>query len=47
MLDREQAGREASPSAGLLDSQTIKALHSSDGGQYKVAKRTERRKAIW
>ncbi len=28
MLDREQAGREASPSAGVLDSQTVKApLH--------------------
>jgi putative transposase len=25
MLDRERAGREASPSAGILDSQSVKA----------------------
>ena len=25
MIDRERAGREASPSAGILDSQTVKA----------------------
>jgi hypothetical protein len=25
MLDRERVGREASPSAGILDSQTVKA----------------------
>ena len=40
MLDREQAGREASPSAGALDSQTVKAPHASGGG-YDAAKRTE------
>ncbi len=31
MLDREQAGREASPSAGVLDSQTVKAPHAPGG----------------
>ncbi len=28
MLDRERAGREASPSGGILDSQTVKAPHA-------------------
>ncbi len=28
MLDRERAGREASPSAGVIDSQTVKAPHA-------------------
>jgi len=29
MLDRERAGREASPTAGVLDSQTVKAPHGA------------------
>jgi hypothetical protein len=43
MLDGEAAGREASPTGGVLDSQTVKAafaeVHGFDGG-----KRTARRK---
>ena len=44
MLDREQAGREASPSAGVLDSQTVKAPAASGGGGYDAAKRLKGRK---
>ncbi|WP_424137039.1 IS5 family transposase [Roseomonas chloroacetimidivorans] len=44
MLDREQQGREASPSAGVLDSQTAKAPHAPGGGGYDAAKRTKGRK---
>src|SRR3978361_2256546 len=44
MLYREQGGREASPSAGVLDSQTVKAPHAPDGGGYDAAKRTKGRK---
>lgn len=44
MLDREQSGREASPSAGVLDSQTVKAPHAPGGGGYDAAKRTKGRK---
>ena len=44
MLDREHAGREASPTAGLLDSQTVKALHAPGGGGYDAAKKTKGRK---
>jgi putative transposase len=32
MLDRERAGREASPSGGVLDSQTVKAPHAQRRG---------------
>jgi transposase len=32
MLDRERAGREASPSGGVLDSQTVKAPHAQARG---------------
>ena len=32
MLDREQAGREASPSAAIIDSQTIKAPQGKTRG---------------
>ena len=39
MLDHEQSGREASPSAGVLDSQTVKAPHAPGGG-CDAAKRT-------
>jgi putative transposase len=44
MLDREQAGCEASPSAGVLDSQTVKAPNAPSGGGYDAAKRTKGRK---
>src|SRR4051794_8539347 len=39
MLDRERAGREASPSAGVIDSQSVKAPAAPDGGGYDAAKR--------
>jgi transposase len=41
MLDREQAGREASPTAGVLDSQTIESPHAPGGGGFDAAKRTK------
>ncbi len=44
MLDREQQGREASPSAGMLDSQSVKAPHAQGGGGFDAAKRTKGRK---
>ena len=44
MLDREQAGREASPSAGVLDSQTVTAPHAPGGRGYDAAKRIKGRK---
>jgi transposase len=44
MLDRERAGREASPSAGVIDSQTIKAPAAPGGGGYDAAKKTKGRK---
>ena len=44
MLDREREGREASPSGGVLDSQTVKAPHAPDGGGYDAAKRIKGRK---
>ena len=44
MLDRERVGREASPSAGVLDSQTVKAPGAPGGGGYDAAKRTKGRK---
>jgi putative transposase len=43
MLDREQAGREASPSGGVLDSQTVKAPFAEkrgfDGGKKIVGRK--------
>ena len=43
MLDREQAGREASPSNGVLDSQTVKAPFAEtrgyDGGKKIVGRK--------
>ena len=44
MLDREQQGREANPSAGVVNSQTVKAPHAPGGGGYDAAKRTKGRK---
>jgi putative transposase len=44
MLDREQAGREASPTAGVVDSQTIKAPNALGGGGYDAAKKVKGRK---
>ena len=44
MLDREQAGREASPTAGVLDSQSVKAPHAPGGGGYDAAKKVKGRK---
>src|SRR3954449_6136688 len=44
MLDRERAGREASPSAGVIDSQSVKAPAAPGGGGYDAAKRVQGRK---
>ena len=44
MLDREQAGREASPTAGVVDSQTVKAPSAPGGGGYDAAKKLKGRK---
>jgi hypothetical protein len=44
MLDRERVGREASPSAGVLDSQTVKAPAAPKGGGYDAAKKLKGRK---
>ena len=44
ILDRERAGREASPTAGVLDSQTVKAPSAPGGGGYDAAKRVKGRK---
>jgi putative transposase len=43
MLDRERAGRDASPSAGILDSQSIKAPHGATRG-YDAGKKVLGRK---
>ena len=44
MLDRERTGREASPSAGVIDSQSVKAPAAPGGGGYDAAKRIKGRK---
>jgi hypothetical protein len=43
MLDRERQGREASPSAGALDRQSVKAPHAETRG-YDAAKKIVGRK---
>lgn len=44
MLDRERVGREASPSAGVLDSQMVKAPAPGAKRGYAAAKKTAGRK---
>lgn len=44
LLDRERAGRAASPSAGVPDSQTVKAPAAPKGGGYDAAKKLKGRK---
>ena len=44
MMDRERRGREASPSAGIIDSQTVKAPAPGARRGYDAAKKTVGRK---
>src|SRR5919107_2679457 len=44
MLDRERSGREASPTAGVIDSQSVKAPSAPGGGGYDAAKKVKGRK---
>lgn len=44
MLDRERMGREASPTAGVIDSQSVKAPQAPGGGRYDAAKKVKGRK---
>jgi putative transposase len=43
MIDRERVGREASPSAGVMDSQSVKAPHATERG-YDAGKKIVGRK---
>lgn len=44
MLDRERAGRQASPTAGGIDSQMVKAPAALGGGGYDAANKVKERK---
>jgi putative transposase len=44
MVDRERAGREASPAAGVVDTQTVKAPAAGGSRGYDAAKKTVGRK---
>jgi putative transposase len=44
MLDRERVERAASPTAGVIDSQSVKAPHAPGGGGYDGAKKVKGRK---
>jgi transposase len=46
MLDRERAGREASPTAGIIDSQSVKAPAASERGYDAGKKITGRKRHI-
>jgi len=46
MLDRERSGREASPSAGVIDSQSVKAPHAETRGYDAGKKITGRKRHI-
>lgn len=43
MIDRERSGREASPTGGFIDSQTVKAPHAKERG-YDAGKKIVGRK---
>jgi hypothetical protein len=44
MLDRERVGREASPSAAVIDTQSVKTTEASGPRGYDAAKKIKGRK---
>ena len=46
MLDRERSGSKAGPSAGVIDSQSIKAPHAKTRGYYAGKKIVGRKRYI-